>query len=539
MYRFALAVSLSHLFFLSVFMEYGAIQPWKTVSPVVGFNELSLWVMMMVSALVAPFLIGAAVWGVDTALRRKPHRWIRTVRQLAFLVLGVGALLALVNAFFRLELGLLQPVGSFYEQHFLVTVIVVIIVLIAALVTLTFSIAVREALVKTVRTSLVILAPTTLLSVAGILYVIVTILGNGVSLESSPERSLESQPVSTTPGLPKNIVVLLFDSFSYGAAFENQEISPELFNLRSLASQSLVFHDVRKFPGRTEDNVPIMLTGQIYAGSDFINTNVGDVAYLSDGTEVKLKEQRSVFDLAYEQGYQLATYGMYIDYCGTYVNGLGECRSTPFFRLPLPSTNFPEAFIDPYRSAINNLLPHRIEIKLSNALNLGLDGQRNFRQYTLRHHDGVIEALSEAEGFFIYAHYPFPHGELLRYDEETRALQSGNTTFDSFRVADSFVGEIRKALENSGRWDDTLLILVSDHNDEALTPDPRVLLILKLPNMNQRLDYTGPWTHAQFLPFLEELFDRQSFEPETVLAAVHKLAPEANVENSPVAASWK
>ena len=74
-------------------------------------------------------------------------------------------------------------------------------------------------------------------------------------------------------------------------------------------------------------------------------------------------------------------------------------------------------------------------------------------------------------------------------------------------------------------WEDTLLILVSDHNNPFATSDVRVPLIIKLPNMSQRIDFDGPWTHTQFLPLLEGLIQLRSFEPDAVMAIVRELTP--------------
>ena len=87
---------------------------------------------------------------------------------------------------------------------------------------------------------------------------------------------------------------------------------------------------------------------------------------------------------------------------------------------------------------------------------------------------------------------------------------------------DFFPGEIREALEEPGLWDSTMLVVLADHNNPAATIDTRVTLIIKLPNMNQRIDFDGLWAHAQFLPFLEELFEGAVFEPEAVAAIARK-----------------
>ena len=85
--------------------------------------------------------------------------------------------------------------------------------------------------------------------------------------------------------------------------------------------------------------------------------------------------------------------------------------------------------------------------------------------------------------------------------------------------------QVHYTLQESGAWEDTLLIIVSDHNDPAATSDVRVPLIIKLPGKTQHIDFDGPWTHVQFLPLLEELLQRRSFGPDSVMAIVQELTP--------------
>ena len=70
-----------------------------------------------------------------------------------------------------------------------------------------------------------------------------------------------------------------------------------------------------------------------------------------------------------------------------------------------------------------------------------------------------------------------------------------------------------------------MLIVLSDHNDPAVTNDARVPLIIKLPGLEQRIDFDGRWSHVEFLPLFEELLQMNSFDLNTIMSVVNKLAP--------------
>ena len=67
MSRFVLAVSLAHLLRLPAYVKLGAINPWQAVNFLFGGGFL--WLVMLLSAASAPFLLGALGWATDAVLR--------------------------------------------------------------------------------------------------------------------------------------------------------------------------------------------------------------------------------------------------------------------------------------------------------------------------------------------------------------------------------------------------------------------------------------------------------------------------------------
>ena len=385
MRRYVLAVSIAHLFFLAFYADSGAIRPWQTVSPVAGFGEIPQFTVLMVSGAAAPFVLGALAWAADTGVRRHRRAWTRTVRELAFLMVGAGALLALVNALLRMEasfgLAIIGRLITFTGERTVLVLGMGLASATAAIIILALAAPLRGALVRSFQGVFYILAPTTLFSVAGAAWVLAIVLSNSASSDAPGTGLPQVDQRPTAPGAPTNVVVLLFDGFSYAIGFNGGEVDARLPNLEALVAESVVFHDVQSFPGRTTHNVPVMLTGRNYVAYEFGDATEGDIAHLGDGTQVSFKDQRNLFDLALENGYNITVFGMYIDYCGTYVKGRGDCRFAPLGRLPLASPTVLEAILDPYRLALSKLLPIRVEHRLARALNVNLDEEKNYRLY--------------------------------------------------------------------------------------------------------------------------------------------------------------
>ena len=174
MRRFVLAVSLAHLLLLPAYVKFGAINPWQTVSSIFGGGFL--WLVMMLSAASAPFLLGALGWTVDAGLRRWSRLWVSRFRESAFLILAIGSILSLTNAVLLADRSVEQnfrgTLVSFVNQNLLVVALLVLLAGLAFLGVTLSSNTIRTRMVGLLRPAVFILAPAVLLSVIGISYVL-------------------------------------------------------------------------------------------------------------------------------------------------------------------------------------------------------------------------------------------------------------------------------------------------------------------------------------------------------------------------------
>ena len=498
MSRFVIGVSLAHLFLFPAYVKLGAIQPWQAVGSI--FGEGPLWWVLMGSAIVAPFLLAGIGLALYSLLR--PQR----IRESLLILLGVGGLLSLVNGLLianrQVEQNIHIPLIAFIGQHlFLLTYSSLIVLILSSFLLLYFP-PLREKLATFGKGLLYALTPLAALSMAGLFYVLLF----ASALEES-EGSITSSPEHLQP---QTIVILLFDALSYNAVFtEEQEVDDRLPNLSALAEQSLVFHNVHSLPGGTGRNIPIILTGQVYPEKGIVLDGQGEeVVYQPDGTKLLISSQRNLFDVAYENGYPLTVFGYAMRYCSIYVDGKGYCRSTAPSEFSTQPDNFAQAFSEVYRLAIVRALPTTLEYRLQ--ILLGTSALSATGRRTLDLQDSLLPRL-ERPGFF-YVHYPIPHVPYISLDPQTREITGSSTYFDSVQAVDFFLGEVRERLTDLGMWEETLLVVLADHNDGYVTDDPRTPLIIKLPNKQDRINYDYQWTHEQFLPLLEWIMERKNNE---------------------------
>ena len=521
MRRFVLAVSLAHLLLLPAYVKLGAINPWQAVNSLFGGGFL--WLVMMLSAAAAPFLLGTLAWITDVVFRRWSRLWVSRVREAAFIIFSIVSILSLTNAVLladrTVEQNYRSILVSFANQHLLILTTLSLLAGFSLLHVTLASTAIRGRMVLLLRPAVFILAPAVLLSVIGILYVL--------AVATSLERSGGSLPESVRPlpvsGSPLSVVVLLFDGLSYGLVFADGEVNEGLPNLRSLAQQSIVFHNAQSFSSYTMDNVPSILTGQTYNGIT-LDSQQREGGLVIGDEPIVLRQQRNIFDVANEQGYSMVVFGYFLRYCSTYVKDIGYCRSTSAEELNSEPYSFVQAVLEIYRLTAAKTLPTSVGYRLESMVGRTFLSLIEDRVFGL--HNNLLLTLEDAKGRFIYAHYPVPHRPYLRIESKTGKLRaSGATYLDSVQTVDKLLGDVVLTLQGSGVWEDTLFILASDHNDPAATKDRRVPLIIKLPGKGLHVDFEGPWTHLQFLPLLEELLQPRSLETGSVMAVVKELTP--------------
>jgi arylsulfatase A-like enzyme len=145
---------------------------------------------------------------------------------------------------------------------------------------------------------------------------------------------------------------------------------------------------------------------------------------------------------------------------------------------------------------------------------------RNWRGLNLSMRRTLTEALaSDPASSFIVAHLPLLHPPFIfEADGRYRRPRRGETSRDSIvyrrqlRYTDTVLGEIIEALERSGRFDRSLLILTSDHSwrnepDSTLRARPdrlqRVPLLIKWPGQDCLILRDEPLCELGLAPVVE------------------------------------
>jgi membrane-anchored protein YejM (alkaline phosphatase superfamily) len=119
-------------------------------------------------------------------------------------------------------------------------------------------------------------------------------------------------------------------------------------------------------------------------------------------------------------------------------------------------------------------------------------------------HPRALAAAADSSFGFVFLHYPIPHPPGI-FDPETNELdpREPHGYAGNLELVDRALGELRAAMERAGAWDQTALILTSDHPlrldfwpEEAAvwgrsSGSPNVPFMVKLPGEKQGLTYAS------------------------------------------------
>jgi Type I phosphodiesterase / nucleotide pyrophosphatase len=175
-------------------------------------------------------------------------------------------------------------------------------------------------------------------------------------------------------------------------------------------------------------------------------------------------EEVSLFSRTAAAGWRVGVAGWYHPYCRIFGATLTECSWEQGFA----EESFNEA--GPLKGAVNilkrmgNLLSFDgyfgIVPSPPDVASISQDQLTSY-QSTL---PTALRIVTSAELDLVFVHWPIPHPFGI-YDRKTRTLGCvpGSNYLDNLELVDETLIQLRQALETSGLWDTTSILITSDH----------------------------------------------------------------------------
>jgi hypothetical protein len=291
----------------------------------------------------------------------------------------------------------------------------------------------------------------------------------------------------------------------------------------------------------TIESIPSLLTGRPVLEAEPAGKRELTLQF-ADETSGKFSETPNIFSEAQRIGGNGAVVGWYHSYCRVIGKSLSACRwegetfskNGSVFALMLRHMGELIAYA---RNAIQ-LRPKPPSEGFSRSsnfeffeMNVDVDAVAKAHSQRLAAVEAVVTNPNVDLAFI---HLPFPHAPALFDRKTSQFVPELRGYTDNLALTDHVLGQIRNAMEQSGQWDRSTIVVSSDHpwrinkwklaarsnkfyisdNDRALTgeiEDHRIPFFLKMPDQRETITYTRPFntivTHDLVLAVLKgEIF---------------------------------
>ena len=253
-----------------------------------------------------------------------------------------------------------------------------------------------------------------------------------------------------------------------------------------LLRESVYASDARAPGAETMTSVPALLRGRLVEKWSIEGGERLMIGFRGDTEAMEWSQHPNIFRRAHSLGLRTAAIGWYLPYCRVLGGDLDYCSWQPVAGLAaerrplLTQMGYQVGCLSPLSLRESHLVKFRA--LLSDA----------------------IAAATNPKLDFIFVHLPVPHAPPIydRYRQELavfrfRYFRGGDWYFDNLALADRTLGEIRRAMEGAGLWDQTALIVSSDHFLRGpdwrtrARADQKVPFIVRLTGQSEGTEY-GP-----------------------------------------------
>lgn len=307
------------------------------------------------------------------------------------------------------------------------------------------------------------------------------------------------------------VLWLIFDEMDQRIAFTGRPSGLELPELDRLRDQSLYATDAYAPAFDTAPSMSSYLTGQQIKGIEPVDSSELLIT-LRTGETVRLSDQPSIFSQALDAGYNTAVAGCgYHPYCRLFGDSIITCSRH------LPRENLEEYS---YGEMIKSIAEQVYYLQpwwkyLPESLKELFVFEDSFGIATFqRTLENAKEFAQDPALGLIFVHFPVPHSPCIYSRLESDFVVGGKQPgcyLDNLAAADIALGELRSAMESAGVWENTVVILSSDHywrmsNEFDGKVNLRIPFLLKLPNQKEKVVYKNSFntilTHDLVLALL-------------------------------------
>lgn len=271
---------------------------------------------------------------------------------------------------------------------------------------------------------------------------------------------------------PPRVVWIVLDEFDYELAVADRPAGLSLPALDAFAAESVEARQAFAASERTLESVPAMMAGRFV--DDAMPTGPADLRVTwHDGPAGSWADDPGLFSELREQGRNIGVTGFFHPYCRVLADYLTDCHFDSYYEPVEPD---PPRRVREHLQELLDLIPDdtakRAAWEYTGAKKIDVttrqeDAAALFRSQT----EAAIRMAQDASLDLVYLHMNAPHligtdhGGYAYYDGQQRQFATGeaDTYYDQLLLADHFFARLRAGMEAQGLWENTTVIITSDH----------------------------------------------------------------------------
>lgn len=310
-----------------------------------------------------------------------------------------------------------------------------------------------------------------------------------ISLKKDINSSREARESSRNPS--HNIIIILFDELSYEYLYHNGVIDSKYPNIKYLSSISNNYHAATAPGDNTLVSLPGLLMGKRHKNVKMEYDTIYKITEKNKKELLKV-DQNNLFSIAKQKGFRTLMFGPYLPYCELFGPYLDECRSFSIYNYGTIERNFSlfnpilTTFIIWPRQSPPGIIKNRAASKWQ-------------KEQTKETYRLTMKALDTPEPFFLFTHFypphlPFVFNKFGYYTNKEPFLQNNENYCRQIDYVDSVLGEWIAHLKKRNKFENSIIVVLSDHNYRIMYPDRMnaIPLLIKGVKQNHRLDIYKP-----------------------------------------------
>jgi hypothetical protein len=496
---FAVCLSLAHLLSLT---QWDDLQRLYS-APMNYYRKSHPDATLLVATICVEMLLAVLFWLVLLAVRASRRRWARAAAEVAFLLVLIAPLNMLQKYLHQDGISPAVMLGGTY------VIFSFQLMMIAGCVFVVWR--KDRTLARAARAAVLVLSPLLLVS--------------GLHLYSRIPHALELQdrplapPLSRPAGNRARVVWLVFDELDQRLVFEERPDSIRLPEFDRLRGEALYACGALPAAEMTMEALPALLTGRTIVKATPLDSDRLMLSLQDDGKTTLWEANDTLPARVRRLGLNSAVVAWYHPYGRILHSVVSDCEwlpgidATPLLRREeyageagvLKSTlRVAEGQVSSGRL---ERIMRRLGFQSPDVAELQLLRRRNLKDY-LSIREKALAAVRRSDFGFALIHLPVPH-PLGIYDRRTGTYSTRDDSnyIDNLELADRTLGEIRRAMEESGTWETTHVLVTSDHPLRPRIWNHR-------PTWSSEMAQATRGKSFRFVPFLLSLGGQKGFKAE-------------------------